>query len=147
VILAGGPGLPDLAQHGVLVRRVGRGEVGKRGEDGVSLGAHRGLAIAQLATARRQLCEVLALLGRRGAATASACAILLGSQRLELGRKRAPLLVELEQTIDRVGQRRVAPAECLPDRVRIAADQPDVENVRPPPESSTGPTTTCGAWS
>jgi hypothetical protein len=43
------------------------------------------------------------------------------------------LLVELEQPIDRFAERGVAAGERFSDRVRVAADQPDVENDGPPP--------------
>jgi hypothetical protein len=140
MVLARRARLPDLAEHRVLVGGVGRGEVGERGKEGVALGAYGRLAVAELAAAGGELGQLLALLRRRGAAATPARAVLLGAQLLELGRQCAPALVELEQPINRLGQRLIAPAEGPLDRIRIVADQPDVENEAPPLGSSAAPT-------
>jgi hypothetical protein len=141
MVAAGGSRLSDLAQHLVPIGSVRRGEVGEGGEGAITPAAQGHLAIAQFATSRRELGELFALLGRRGSATTSTRAILLGSELLELGGDRAPSIVKLKHAIDRLGQPRVTPGERFPDRFGVASDQSDVENAAPPPGSLAAATT------
>ena len=128
VVPAGGAGLPDLVQDGVLRRGVLGGQVRERGELAVALCVHGRLRVAQLAAAGGQRRELLALLGRRRPLAALGGAVLLGAQLLELGRDRAPALIELEHAIDGVRRRVAPPAQGRADRVRFASDQLDVEH-------------------
>jgi hypothetical protein len=143
VVPSGPTGFSDFAQDVVLVRRVRRRKVGEGGKQRITFSAQAGVAIAELAALGGELGQVLTLLRRGRAAAIAARAILLCLQAFELGGDLAPPLVELEQTIDRVPQRRVSPGEGALDRVRVAADQPDVENLGPPPERSTAAIATC----
>ena len=108
---ASGAGSADLVQDGVLVGGVVGGQVRKRGEHGIPLGADHGLLVAQRSAACGQCGELLALFGRGRSATPAAGSILLGLKLLELGADRAPAPIELEHLIDRAGQLRAPTRE------------------------------------
>ena len=75
--------------------------------------------------------QLLALLGAGRALQRLAGRVLLGAQLLELGGDCPPLLVELQDAVDRLhGRAGAAPGQRRPHGVRVAADQPDVENGR-----------------
>ena len=131
------PASPTLAQHGVLGRGVLGGQVRQRGEQRRRAPrATRGLRVGQRAAALGERAQLRALLLGRGAAQRARRLVLLRLQRLQLRRQLAPALVGREQRVDRRGVDVTAPRERGAHRVRVAADQPEVEHAGGRPGAS-----------
>jgi hypothetical protein len=126
------PGLADLAQHLVLVRRGGVGQVRQRQQHGRSPLLDRAQLLVQLLLALREparlgdrLGGVLA--GPLQLADALARLVLARAQLLELRQKRAAALVQLERLVE---QRRIdaAARQRVTRGLRVLADLPEVED-------------------
>ena len=133
VVAAGLARLADLLEHRVLVGSVGRGQVGQRREHRVALGARprsprrsaRGRARRAPRAARAPRASA-APCGRgwRGSARPGA-----PRARSVIARQRSSSSSTRSSVGDRFG---AAPRQRRADRVRLAADQVDVENAGPP---------------
>src|SRR5439155_12970680 len=134
VVATGAPGLADLAQDAVALRRLVGGHVRQRGlrvaELGLDLrqlGRELLLTRAELLHRRDRVARVLArALGR---ADGLAGLVLARAQLLELGQQLAAARVEREHPVERLADARVAaPVEGGAHGVGLAADAPQVEH-------------------
>ena len=132
MVAPGLAGLADLAEHLVLVRRGGVGQVRQRQQHGRAPLLDRAQLLLELLLALGEPARLGDRLGGVLAvplqlADALARLVLARAQLLELRQERAAALVELERLVE---QRRIdaAPRQRVTRGLRVLADLPEVED-------------------